>query len=144
VIWGAYHGFFLVLERLFLGRFLEKIGAMAATIFTFVVAILGWVWFRAETFSDATTYFAALFSFEGTNLTIPHPGPKFMLMLALAFLFSFVGSTKISDKLVSFYAVAEVGNGIAFIRFLLSIILLFLCVGEIGATGFNPFIYFRF
>jgi alginate O-acetyltransferase complex protein AlgI len=144
VIWGAYHGLFLVLERLFLGRFLKKIGGFAATLFTFVVAILGWVWFRAETLADAITYFAALFSFEGSTLTIPSPGPKFMLMLALAFLFSFIGTTKFSHKMVDFYARAEATNSLALVRFVLSVVLLFLCVGEIGATGFNPFIYFRF
>ena len=52
IIWGAYHGFFLVMERLFLGKWLARLGK-AAFIYTFGVVMVGWVFFRLEYFHYA-------------------------------------------------------------------------------------------
>ena len=35
VIWGAYHGLFLVLDKMFLIKFLNRIGGFFSTVFTF-------------------------------------------------------------------------------------------------------------
>ena len=48
VLWGAYHGLFLILDRLFLLKFYEKIGRIFSVIITFIIVIIGWVIFRIE------------------------------------------------------------------------------------------------
>ena len=45
VIWGAYHGLFLVLDKMFLLKVLNKIGGFFSTIFTFITVMIGWVLF---------------------------------------------------------------------------------------------------
>ncbi|MFI5164794.1 MAG: MBOAT family O-acyltransferase, partial [Bacteroidia bacterium] len=45
IIWGAYHGLFLVLDRLFLLKLTEKIGKIPRIIFAFFVVVIGWVFF---------------------------------------------------------------------------------------------------
>jgi alginate O-acetyltransferase complex protein AlgI len=54
VIWGGYHGVLLSLERLVYGRG-EKTGLIRIplTILTFLLVSVGWVFFRAKTFSAA-------------------------------------------------------------------------------------------
>jgi alginate O-acetyltransferase complex protein AlgI len=69
-IWGVYHGLLLVLHRKFLeireGRpsidaFLaSRLGEAVSVATTFLLVTLGWVFFRAETFSDALSVFAAM------------------------------------------------------------------------------------
>ncbi|MFC2121926.1 MBOAT family O-acyltransferase, partial [Bacteroidota bacterium] len=48
IVWGAYHGLFLILDRIFLIKFLNKIGRIPGTLITFFVVIMGWVVFRLE------------------------------------------------------------------------------------------------
>lgn len=43
--WGLYHGFFIIIERLGFGKVLKK-SKVLATIYTALVFIIGWVFFR--------------------------------------------------------------------------------------------------
>lgn len=43
--WGLYHGFFIIIERLGFGKILKK-SKVLATIYTALVFIIGWVFFR--------------------------------------------------------------------------------------------------
>ncbi|MCB9906508.1 MAG: MBOAT family protein [Planctomycetes bacterium] len=68
LIWGAYQGFWLVVERLS-GKsswyaFTPKAVQMALT---FVLVIFGWVFFRAENLSHALEYFDSMFGLAGTH-----------------------------------------------------------------------------
>ena len=64
VIWGAYNGTFLVLERLFLLKVYERIGRFFRTLITFFIVAVGWVFFRVEKFGDAVLYIKRMFSFH--------------------------------------------------------------------------------
>ena len=46
---GRFPGLFLVADRLFLLKILQKIGKVPAILFTFFITLIGWVLFRAET-----------------------------------------------------------------------------------------------
>ena len=144
VIWGAYHGLFLVMERLFLGKFQKAIGRFPSMLFTFFIAMLGWVLFRADSINHATSYYVALFDFN-RELGLPDLGTEFNLMFAFALIFSFVGFFPAVEKLQQ----NALGNakleGIKLIfRTLASLLLFLFCLSMINASGFNPFIYFRF
>lgn len=67
VIWGAHHGAFLVIERAGLKRWLDRAPRAVAHLYTVVVVLMGWVWFRAETFDGALGIFAGLFGFNGVG-----------------------------------------------------------------------------
>ena len=47
VLWGAYNGLFLVLDRLFLLRLLDRMPRLVANAATLLVVTLGWTIFRA-------------------------------------------------------------------------------------------------
>jgi alginate O-acetyltransferase complex protein AlgI len=143
IIWGIYHGFWLVLERAFLLKVYEKIGRFASTIICFLLVAIGWVFFRAESTSQALTFIEKLFKFD---LTLPFQtiDSEFKFYFLLAVLFSFftcfqIGRT-IQNK-VYYSNYGAFGNliaaGIACILFTLSL-------ASITSSEFNPFIYFRF
>ncbi len=62
VLWGAYHGLFLILERLGLGRILKKLPALFRHIYTLLAVMCGWVFFRAESIGDAFLYLKCMFA----------------------------------------------------------------------------------
>jgi len=143
VIWGAYHGLFLVLDRLFLKKLLDKAGGIFSTIFTFLVAIMGWVVFRLETIDEAMIYYGRLLAFDFSSLSF---GNKLdlIIIMGLAFLFSFFTITPVGRRIeqLVYYGKYEVKRYI--IMGVIIVLLFMLSVGSISATGFNPFIYFRF
>lgn len=143
IIWGIYHGIWLVLERAFLLKIYQKIGPIASTLLCFVLVLIGWVFFRADSFSFALGMIKKLGSF---NFTIDGAllDTQFLFFAALAILFSFFTAfstgQKIQQKVYSssFSILGNVGMTIA------SLLLFTLCVAAITSSNFNPFIYFRF
>src|SRR3954452_11314087 len=49
VVWGLYHGLFLVIERIGLGAALQRVGREYRHLYVLLVVTVGWVFFRAET-----------------------------------------------------------------------------------------------
>lgn len=143
IIWGVYHGLWLVLERMFLNKVYEKLGSLISTLICFVLVAIGWVFFRADTIGNALCIIKELFAF---NFSIPPNflDGEFIFYFLIAILFSFFACFKaglgIQKKVYySYYGIS--GNIIAmFTAFTLFV----LSLSSITSSGFNPFIYFRF
>jgi alginate O-acetyltransferase complex protein AlgI len=143
IIWGVYHGLFLVLERMFLLRVFEKIGKIPATLITFVIVAIGWVFFRADTTPQALAFTGKLFTFEWPSEGY-YLDPEFRFYFILAIVFSFFASfrwgQRIQDRIYFAYYTTE-GYTVSTLVFCL---LFTLSLAAITSSGFNPFIYFRF
>jgi len=143
VIWGAYHGLFLVLDKMFLIKFLNKIGGFFSTIFTFIIVMIGWVLFRSETLEFALQYIKKLFTFTLANDF--YPRPDFSIMIFVSILFAFITSLKFGNKIKDFFFNKNTYSIKQHILLtLMTIVLLFLSVSFIVSSDFNPFIYYRF
>lgn len=141
VIWGLYHGLFLVLERGFWGRILEKIPRIIRRFYTLVAVLVGWVFFRCETLPEAIRYIKAMFAFDFGHYNVLAILECLDREFLVLFLLSLVGSLPLIPRLKQWafkhQAVllgAEIG-----------LVLLFACsVFYMVGADFNPFIYFRF
>lgn len=143
VFWGAFHGLFLILDRIFLLKVLNKIGKIPATLFTFFVVMIGWVVFRLENISDIQIFMNKLFSFDSSlSLNII---PAFRLISVFAIFFSFVVSFQFGKAWEEFFFKKErYTSKQNIVLTVLSVVLFILSVSSISSSGFNPFIYFRF
>lgn len=88
VIWGGYHGALLAIERMIWGREVRKgwVRAPLACI-TFLLACVGWVFFRAHTFAAARFVLGEMVSSSlGHSLLTPLQWQMaaFALIVALA------------------------------------------------------------
>jgi alginate O-acetyltransferase complex protein AlgI len=142
VLWGAYHGLFLVLERGFLLKVYEKIGRLPSMLLTFFFVVIGWVFFRIENISDAFVFLKRLFIFEGNTPNIIDS--EFYSYLFIAIAFSFITYFKFGKKWQDSIFFDNYSNKKHIYVFILTIILLIFSISSITAFGFNPFIYFRF
>ena len=61
IVWGLYHGFFLVLERTRFGELQAKLPRPLRHLYMIFVVMMGWVIFRANTFTAAGDFLHALF-----------------------------------------------------------------------------------
>ncbi len=65
ILWGIYHGAFLILERLILREKASKItNWIPRFVYLLPVVIFGWVLFRADSLSHAGAYMAAMLDFS--------------------------------------------------------------------------------
>ena len=80
IFWGIYHGFFNVLERCFLGKWLkqEKFRPLAHIYAVFVV-LIGWIFFRADTIGQAFSFIRYMF--------VPHSAVVLMERYKITFTF---------------------------------------------------------
>ena len=62
IVWGLYHGTFLMLERFGLGRALERAPRVVRHLYAVLVVMVGWVFFRADSLPHALTYLGAMAS----------------------------------------------------------------------------------
>jgi alginate O-acetyltransferase complex protein AlgI len=142
ILWGAYMGLFLILDRLFLLKLLKKIGTVPGIIINFMVIVIGWVLFRSEKIEDFWFYLRRMFSFVSRENDL-WLNPKFWTMMTIAGLFSFWGGFKKVEKWQEkFYN--SPGNTVIVTMSVVAILLLILSEAAITSSGFSPFIYFRF
>ena len=136
VFWGLWHGLFSVLEdcgALPVKRFK---GRLTGRVYTLLVVVLGFTLFRADTLAQAGAMFAAMFTgvgleWAGTAAVCARLTPVFLLTLAFALALSFPVSKRFQPKNDT---VTLAG----------ALVLLVLCMFNLSAGTFNPFIYFRF
>lgn len=142
VFWGAFHGFFLVIERAFLKKWLERWGAFISIFYTFLTVNLGWIFFRSENFSHSWKYISRLFSNQWDPvIDIPD---YYWFYFSLAVLFSFFTVFTKSQKIQDAIFESNYGLKKHSIMFPVSMLLLVFSISSITSFGFNPFIYFRF
>lgn len=143
VAWGAFHGFFLVIERLFLRDVLKKIGNAASLIYCFFISVLGWVIFKIEDMGRATEYYKKLFDFDFGAISI-EAEPRFWAIFAIATCFSFFTLLPYGKKIHTAVFEKDYSDKMIILMWLPSMLLLILSVGALSTADFNPFIYFRF
>lgn len=150
VVWGAWHGFFLSIERLWLSQILKRVWLPVRHTYLVLTVFLGWVLFRAEDIPHALNYYAALFGLS--DLSVPNVIPPLsmntLLVMFLAYLMATGALQKIGQGVTKFtptvinkalYLIYQ--NGV---HWLLLSIMLLLSVTELLGSNYNPFIYFRF
>jgi alginate O-acetyltransferase complex protein AlgI len=164
VLWGLWHGLFIVLER-------QKWWPGGNVIYAFVVVLLGWVLFRTESAALAGDYYLAMFGLNGDTVAFDW-GFYWDLELTVVGLVALVGAFGFGRNLAfsgtsvlvpqnktgtSTYVPETVAKRIntdnptnkslqifdlLHIAFLLTLFLL--CLNALVNNALNPFIYFRF
>lgn len=151
VLWGLYHGLFLLLETYV--PFTKKIPRWLAHVYTLVVVCIGFVIFRADTIGQGFAMIGQMFggftpSPEATSLFVQQLTPWFIVMLIIA-VFACAPVVGVRDKLT-----ARLQRGkdsasrrvtvIQAVGFAASFLLLAWCIVRLSGATYNPFIYFRF
>jgi alginate O-acetyltransferase complex protein AlgI len=149
VIWGLWHGLFLAVERTRFGKTIDSHNGMGV-IYTLMVVLIGWVFFRSDTLANAINYLRAMIGMgEGV-----HSASMFLdLKTIFAILLGVVGSTPITAKIKAHLQRAEASGtllgravtrssnvlSLAYVYFVFALSVIF-----ISMSTYNPFIYFQF
>jgi alginate O-acetyltransferase complex protein AlgI len=139
LIWGLYHGTFLILERIFLREWLNNLPRFLSRIITFFIVVVGWVFFAIEDFDLALRFLCQLIdggfmSLEVWSQELYNLTSREIVVLSAAIIFT---STALYDKL-------KLDDSKPVLMAMLGVGLWLVSVSYLAGSDFNPFIYFRF
>lgn len=146
VIWGAWHGFWITISKLF-GSGRRKSAPtprnIVPIVFTLLLAMLGWVFFRATDFTEAIRFFKCLIPSASRSASVicdVRAATAMAVGTVMAFIPLFAPRLGIAD-----WNLPEGAPGwkVA-LRTSASLLLTGLATLPLLVSGFNPFIYFRF
>lgn len=150
VLWGAYHGFFLVTDKLWwLGR-VEKLPKALGIAATFLIVLFGWLLFRAPDLPFAVCFAGRMLGLaDRVPGEFPIPGSLLIgararLTLGIAALLSFVPVSESLRSLRDWWTTGTSPETRAALGFSGVLALCFLSLSYLSNSAFNPFIYFRF
>jgi len=149
VLWGVYYFLLLTVEKLFLLRFLKKIPAIFGHIYTWATFVIGWVFFKMESMTSIGTLLQRMFQPRSNFVTnrgvvlLQNHLIFIVITFALAMpLLPWLRSKRPVGRLITAMKKREPIFGI-YTSFVY-LVLLFFCTMSLVASGFNPFLYFRF
>jgi alginate O-acetyltransferase complex protein AlgI len=139
-IWGLFHGIILVIERQYLLKILKKIPQSLAGIYTILMVMLGWVFFRADTLANALHFIKTMFVFQSVE------NPKFTMgnLITNEYIFFLILGILFSSSTVISKFEKNPNVFLTSLRFGALTVGLILSLISLSANNFNPFIYFRF
>ncbi len=132
VIWGLYYGILLIFEKFIYVHLQKRLPKVLNVIITFIVVIIGWVFFFSNNMTEAMSYLKAMFGQSGCS----HDGMGgFLLlnnwvMIILAWIPSVIDFKK--------------GRKSSPLRWLLCIAVFLITIAFLVSESYNPFLYFRF
>lgn len=143
VVWGLYHGAFMIIERMGLKKILDKYGFIG-TIYSILVVMIGWVFFRSPDIQYALQYIYLMFSFNDFQAVhfdaMRYVTNEFWIYVVIAILFSFPIVPYLKKRMNDYqellwYKLSVYGY---------TIILFIIAFMYIAKSSYNPFIYSGF
>lgn len=149
IVWGVFYGVFLILERGEFGQWLKQIPSVLQRVYSLLIILVGWVFFRADNLTMALKYIRGMFSFnfQDANILYTVIDSETLLWITLAILFAMPTLQFIKSKINIMAEYIQIGSIKETLRIIydFGIIMVFIlsCFYMTGSS-FNPFIYFRF
>ena len=138
LLWGLYYAVFLMFEKLFFLRALEK-SRVFGHIYTIIIVMFGWVIFQLDSLGAIGTYTSAMLGF-GASEFATSADVYYLSSYAITFVISIVASTPLGSKLFGKLP----AKARRFAAPALTVLALVICTAYLLDETYNPFIYFNF
>lgn len=140
IAWGIYHGLLLIIDRLFLLNKLNNFPKYISNMITFVLVMIGWVFFRSDTINYAIGYIANMFNPKiNSFILLVDMDNKVIITLLIAVILALATWKKenVIINRIKLYNIVSLKCSFYLLIFLYSCAIL-------STQSFNPFIYFKF
>ena len=159
VLWGIYYGILLMIEKLFLLKWLKKAPAWIGHIYSMFLVVIGWTIFAQTDMSQLGRYLKTMFGigahggadadffyFLSTNAVL-------LILLVVCSIDHRFWLRKICKKSVdsennieddNIYQWCELSRGLTYAKPIIMVVLLVVSFAFLVGDSYNPFLYFRF
>ena len=138
LLWGLYYALFLLLEKVFLLKYLNKTHVLGH-VYALLVAAFGWMIFQLNTLKEVAHYWKAMLGFGGVgfvNSTDLYMARSYLVILVI----SIIAATPLA-KTVYNRVSPRVQSVLTPVMLLLVLII---STAYLVDATYNPFLYFRF
>ena len=157
VLWGVYYGILLMIEKLFLLKWLKKAPAWIGHIYSMLLVVIGWTIFAQTDMSQLGRYLKTMFGigahggadadffyFLSTNAVL-------LILLVVCSIDHRFWLRKVCKKSVAsenaendnIYQWCEQSRGVTYAKPVIMIVLLVVSFAFLVGDSYNPFLYFR-
>ena len=140
VIWGLYFEVLLIIEKVFLLKWLQKIPKVISRIYTLFIVMISFIIFNGEGISTILENIGGLFKFVSIPL-ITNESMYYLKSYIIVIILGIIGATPICKNILTNEKLKKIVNILEPIYLLLIFII---CTSYIVDGSFNPFLYFRF
>ena len=148
VLWGLYYFVFVAIEKLFLGKFLEKLPAVVGHAYALFIIVVGWVFFYFDDVSRLGQMLKLMFGFSGQAGVLPTDTvllKNHLVFFLVAIIACIPVSKLVKALLIRFSRKGSVQESLAGAAGILyDVALLFFSTAALVGASYNPFLYFRF
>jgi alginate O-acetyltransferase complex protein AlgI len=144
ILWGLYFALFLIVEKLWILRFLEKIPALFSRIYVLFLVLISFVIFNGSGMSGVLSDIGGLFGAGGIPL-VTDETLYYLRSFAVLLVMGIIGSTPaVKNLFIRAYEKDKLRPVMAAAQGPVMIVLLVLITAYLVDGSFNPFLYFRF
>ena len=144
LIWGLLFGIILIIEKIWLNKFMEKLPSFIRRIYVLFIVMILFIIFNSDNMSVALTNIKGLFGMNGeafVNDYTLHYLKSYLPVLIIALL----GSTPFIKILIDKLRKNKyVNNIINILEPILIVVILVVVTSYLIDNSYNPFLYFRF
>ena len=144
VLWGIYYGVLLLVEKLFLKKYLEKTPGWLQHVYTMFTVMIGWFIFTWNENESGFAYLKAMFGMGGG---FADRGTVYLLYTnAILLVMLILGSTDLPARLAGLCRARIAGRDTltTVVRCVFLTAVFFLSTAYLVNASYNPFLYFRF
>ena len=136
LFWGLYFFCLLILEKLLLGKWLQKLPAVFQHLYVIALVLISWAIFALEDAAHLAAYLGAMAGLNGAPILNGQTLYQLCNFLPVLILASFA-STPLGANLWR-----RINS--RWIQIILLVVAMILCTAYVVASTYNPFLYFRF
>ena len=144
VIWGLMFGIILIIEKLFLSKYLERLPSIFKRLYVLIIVMISFIIFNASTMKEAFTNITGLFGANGESFVNSYTlyYLKNCLVIIIA---AIIGATPVLKELIQKLRKNSVINKIInIIEPIYMVVLILVVTSYLIDNSYNPFLYFRF
>jgi len=149
VVWGAFNGLFITLDKVFWLRLSARLPRFITIPLTYFLVTVGWAFFRSPDIGYAIRFIMRMGGLTQNTQLCPIPWADVLSHRGLTMFFaaaalSFLPAWSRFGQCVDSFRRTAAGRGSAIVGCSASVVVLFLSACSLANLDFNPFIYFRF
>ena len=141
ILWGVLYGVFIIAERLFLGKVLEKLPSAVSWLYTILLVMFGWVLFASPDLATAGAYFGNLFG--GSGIAFDNTAVYLLINYGVVLILGIFAATD-AWKIIVENAAAKFPAAVHALMPVCKTGVFLLCVAYLVDASYNPFLYFNF
>ena len=140
IIWGLYFGILLIIEKLFLEKYLKKLPKVLSRIYVLLLVMISFIVFNGEGVNQIAQNIGGLIGLNHISI-ISQESLYYFKSYFIVIIIGMIGATPILKNIASSQKIHRFIN---ILEPLFLLLILLLSTSYIIDGSFNPFLYFRF